>query len=276
MRVRILFAKDPSVRFVSHLDLARAWERALRRSGLPLKLAGEFNPHPRLVFAAPLPVGACGERELLDVHLARDMDLEELAAAVQAQLPDGLPLLGVRQVPDAEPALTAQANLAEYRWEPRGPSALGGAGNGLARAVVRAGAETGAGADREAEARADVLHRAVEAFFAAPACPVERKTKSGQIRTVDVRPLVRGLTVEGGWRQGGGNGPIEPPVPAVAFRAALGTEDAVRPLEVVAALGACLEQAFAPEAGLVTRGWLYHQDGEGRAVPLWPPEGEAP
>lgn len=245
MRVRILFAKDPAVRFVSHLDLARAWERALRRSGVPLKLAGEFNPRPKLVFAAPLSVGACGCRELLDVFLVEDRDLGELAEAIRAQLPGGLPFLGVREVLAEAPALTAQANLADYRWEPCGPSALGTPR--VAGPVASA---------------AEVLHRAVEAFWEAPTCPVERKTKSGQVRTIDIRPLVKGLAVEDA-------------VPAVVFRAALGTEDAVRPSEMVAALGARLEQAFAPEAGLITRGWLYHQNGKGRPIPLWPPDGDA-
>ncbi len=266
MRVRILFAKDPAVRFISHLDLARAWERALRRSGVPLKLAGEFNPHPRLVFAAPLSVGACGERELLDVFLAQGMGLDEFARAVRTRLPAGLPLLGVREVSPEEPALTAQANLADYRWEPRGPSALGS---------VRQDVEAGAAA-------AEVLHRAVEAFWAAPACPVERKTKSGQLRTIDVRPLLKGLAVEvgdlssDGSRSSDGGRPAGAPDSAVVFRAALGTEDAVRPSEVVAALGACLKQVFAPEAGLVTRGWLYHENGEGGSLPLWPPTGDGP
>ena len=253
MRVRILFAKDPAVRFVSHLDLARAWERALRRSGMPLKLAGEFNPHPRLVFAAPLSVGTAGERELLDIYLAEDMDLTALAEAIRRQLPPGLPLFGVRQVPEEEPALTANANLAEYRWEPRGPSSLG---------TRAAGGTTGS-------EDVGLLREAVGAFLGATSCQVQRQTKSGQIRTMDIRPLVTGLSVQGA-ASGAGAGANDDISAAVTFRVALGSEEAVRPGEVVIAMGSRLGRDFAPEAGLTTRGWLYHRDGE-RVEALWPP-----
>jgi hypothetical protein len=243
MRVRLLFAKDRAVRFVSHLDLSRAWERTLRRAGLPLRLAGEFSPRPRLVFAAPLPVGACGERELLDTYLTRNMDLAVLAGRVSGCLPEGIPLLGTRTVEDREDPLTARANLAEYRWEPRGATALGDE-------MPVAGQEQPDGETCAGDSPPAILEEAVRVFLASAACPVERRTRDG-MATVDVRPLVSALGVtcgpDGFW--------------AVTFRVALGASGAARPTDVISALGAGVGRAFHPETGVLVRGWLYHAGG---------------
>ncbi|HEX2036868.1 MAG TPA: TIGR03936 family radical SAM-associated protein, partial [Chloroflexota bacterium] len=68
LRMRLVFAKRPSVRFIGHLDLVRLWERACRRAQLPLAYTLGFTPHPRLTFASPLALGATGDRELLDIY----------------------------------------------------------------------------------------------------------------------------------------------------------------------------------------------------------------
>ncbi len=113
-RVRITFAKDADVRFISHLDLVRAWERALRRGGLPLAYSQGFNPRPRLFFASAVPVGVTSGCELLDVLLAQVWADDQIRTALVGQLPAGLRLLALETVPLDSPSLAAKLQAAEY------------------------------------------------------------------------------------------------------------------------------------------------------------------
>ncbi|MGH2634098.1 MAG: TIGR03936 family radical SAM-associated protein, partial [Tepidiformaceae bacterium] len=65
-RFRVWFRKGERVRYISHLDVLRAWERAIRRTGLPLSYSQGFTPHPKIAFASPLPLGFIGECEVMD------------------------------------------------------------------------------------------------------------------------------------------------------------------------------------------------------------------
>lgn len=81
---RIKFAKRGSLIFVSHLDFAHSFTRALKRAELPLKYSEGFNPHPKQVFALPLSVGMVGENELCDITLTEDFSHEEVKARLEA------------------------------------------------------------------------------------------------------------------------------------------------------------------------------------------------
>ena len=80
---RIKFAKRGSLIFVSHLDFAHSFTRALKRAELPLKYSEGFNPHPKQVFALPLSVGMVGENELCDITLTEDFSHEEVKARLE-------------------------------------------------------------------------------------------------------------------------------------------------------------------------------------------------
>jgi len=114
-RVRITFAKGEAIKYTSHLDLMRVWERGLRRAGAPLAYSRGFNPRPRLQLAAALPLGHTGEAEVLDVWLERPMSVADLARALAGKLPTGLVVTEVRQVGLKEPALQTRVISAEYR-----------------------------------------------------------------------------------------------------------------------------------------------------------------
>ena len=91
-RVRIVFRKGEVVKYISNLDLLRAWERILRRARLPLAYTHGFSPHPRITIAMPLAVGCSGENEVLDVLLDReDEDAPDLAGRVQKALEPAMP-----------------------------------------------------------------------------------------------------------------------------------------------------------------------------------------
>jgi len=126
-RLRITFAKGGPIKYTSHLDLMRAWERALRRAGISLAYSGGFNPRPKLQLAAALPLGHTGEAELLDIWLeepkrSRGAEeqgsrgvVEDFVKRLVPVLPEGLTVRQVRVVKPREPALQTQVVAAEYR-----------------------------------------------------------------------------------------------------------------------------------------------------------------
>lgn len=82
MRMIVAFEKTERVRHIGHLDMQRAMQRALRRSGLPVRYSQGFNPHAVLSFASPLPVGVGGAEELMDVALESDVGEAAFAEAL--------------------------------------------------------------------------------------------------------------------------------------------------------------------------------------------------
>lgn len=116
-RMRVTFATDDAVKYVGHLDMARAWERAIRRARLPLAYSQGFNPQPRLHFAAALPVGFTGQAELVDVFLDAELTPADFLAQLAPALPAGIRLLHAEPVPRERPALQAAVCAARYRVE---------------------------------------------------------------------------------------------------------------------------------------------------------------
>jgi radical SAM family uncharacterized protein/radical SAM-linked protein len=96
-RFRLRYTKGADLRFISHLELLRAWERTLRRSGLPLAMTQGFHPHLKLAFGPPLPVGYTSIAEYLDLEFAKPpaADLEDV---LNALLPTGLQVTGWRPI----------------------------------------------------------------------------------------------------------------------------------------------------------------------------------
>jgi radical SAM-linked protein len=166
-RLRITFAKQDFIKYTSHLDLARAWERSLRRAGIRLAYSGGFNPRPKLQLAAALPLGHTGEAELLDVWLERPMPVGDFARTLVPVLPDGLTISQVHHIGLKEPALQTQVVAAEYL-------------------VTVEWGET----EEEVEAR-------IERVLGAAELPQERRG-----RRYDLRPLIEQLWLE---RAGGGS-----------------------------------------------------------------------
>ena len=87
MRAMIRFGKQPRLRFISHLDLQRFFQRALNRTGLPIAWTQGFNPHPILSFGSALALGWTSEYEILDVKLSAPMGRKRTEDAMRAALP---------------------------------------------------------------------------------------------------------------------------------------------------------------------------------------------
>ncbi|MCC6170352.1 MAG: DUF2344 domain-containing protein [Caldilineaceae bacterium] len=98
-RVRLVYAKGEAIKFISHQDEFRMWERTLRRADLPLLYKQGFNPQPHMQFASPLGVGFTGSAELLDITLSPPVPLDELQQRIAAKLPPGVTLHSAAEVP---------------------------------------------------------------------------------------------------------------------------------------------------------------------------------
>ncbi|NIV29622.1 MAG: DUF2344 domain-containing protein [Anaerolineae bacterium] len=166
-RLRLRFAKGDPLKYISHLDLARTWERAFRRAGLPVAHSQGFNPRPRLQIAAALPVGITGRGEYLDLWLTETVTPGELEERLQPCLPPGLEVLGVEEADLRAPALQAQARAAEYRVEVRNQEPT------------------------------EAIRSRVQALLEAPSILRQRQHK-GKLQTYDLRPLIQRVTVERG------------------------------------------------------------------------------
>ena len=114
-RLRIVFVKGPQLKYISHLDLALAWERALRRAGVPLAYSQGHTPHARMQIASGLPLGYISSAEMMDVMLTEPMTPTEFSNQVAPALPQGLKVKSVEEVPLKSPSLQSALREAEYR-----------------------------------------------------------------------------------------------------------------------------------------------------------------
>ncbi|MCC6350778.1 MAG: TIGR03960 family B12-binding radical SAM protein [Candidatus Eisenbacteria bacterium] len=113
-RFRIRFEKGAAMRFLSHLDLMRTWERALRRSELPLAFTQGHHPHLKMSFGPPLPLGFRSRAEVFDLEFGRPPGVD-LAERLGAVLPDGLRVRDFRPILFKTPSLMSQLEGASYR-----------------------------------------------------------------------------------------------------------------------------------------------------------------
>jgi radical SAM-linked protein len=175
-RWRIVFHRDEGARFLAHLDAMKLWERALRRAGIPVANTEGYNPRPRIVFAAPLPLGMLAEREIVDVVLSERHTVRDLRERLERDLPGGFGLVDLHDVWVNAPSVASQLASATYR-------------------VDIAGAD-GAG-----------VRRAVADLLAAEHIDRERQ-KDKRAVTYDLRPLILSVEVLGWDDADGGRGTL--------------------------------------------------------------------
>jgi len=196
MRLRIAYTKIEDARYIAHLDLTRVFERAIRRAGIPMGYSEGFNPRPKISFGFALAVGTEGEREYVDVDLRQDMDLGEILARVQEQLPPGIRLLQGRVLDQGAKSLMAILNAASYRI--RVPMAL--------------------------PIQAERLQEAVSAWLAREHVTYSRYSKKGPTDK-DIRPWIKQL-----------EGKVQGDEVIFELEVEMGNSGSVRPEEVLASL----------------------------------------
>jgi radical SAM family uncharacterized protein/radical SAM-linked protein len=115
-KIRLKWSKDEEVRFTSHLDVLRTFERAIRRSGIPISYSEGFHPHPRIAFGPPLPLGFVSEAEYLDIQLSEPFSNEHLLRLNKA-LPQGFRILEGKTIFTKAESLSSVINAALYKVE---------------------------------------------------------------------------------------------------------------------------------------------------------------
>jgi radical SAM-linked protein len=115
-RIRLRYAKRGRLRFSSHRDFARAFERSLRRAEIPMAYSAGFHPHPKISYVGAAPTGVGSEAEYLEIALAEQCDPEWIRTAIDAVLPDGLDILAAADVADCPPGSLAD-QIQGSRWQ---------------------------------------------------------------------------------------------------------------------------------------------------------------
>ena len=164
-KVRFRFAKTGPLRWLSHHDLMRTFERALRRAGLPFRRTQGFNPHPRLIFALSMPLGVEGHAEFAELELDEVLPPDDVLDRLRRQCPPGLQIIDLTRV---GPRASAQVRGLTYALD--------------------------LPADRVASARGKVTE-----LLASTDLWIERRRPSGgaNSRRMDLRPFLRVLRVTG-------------------------------------------------------------------------------
>ena len=115
-RIQITFGKFGALKYTGNLDVAKIWERVLRRARLPILYTKGFNTRPRIQLATALPLGITSECEILDVALREKLlSFQSLPEQLMAVAPAGLRVFHVEEVPPKSPALQALVRRATYR-----------------------------------------------------------------------------------------------------------------------------------------------------------------
>ena len=114
-RYRAVFSKNGDMRFIGHLDLQQLFERALRRSALPLRYSQGFSPKVRLNLAGALPLGFTSSAEMMDFWLEQPMEPSLIQQQLNSALPTGIRILSVTEVSNDFPSLQASLKAAEYK-----------------------------------------------------------------------------------------------------------------------------------------------------------------
>lgn len=157
-----VFEKSERIRHIGHLDIQRAVQRGLRRSGLPVAYSNGFNPHILVTFASALSTGAWGDREIMDVTMAAETDPETFVKKMNAAMPPEMQISEAKAVDDKHPALMASLTAASYDILIRDPS------------------------------QAEKLIAAIGPMLEREEIPAIRKTKTG-LKECDIKPLIYAL-----------------------------------------------------------------------------------
>jgi radical SAM-linked protein len=156
-KLRLRYTKRGRLRFTSHRDIARAFERALRRAQVPMAYSAGFSPHPKISWVGAAPTGVASEAEYVEISVAERVDLARLQAALDASLPDGIDVV---DVVEAVPGTSLPDRVQASSWRIRLP-----------------------------QVSFEDLERAVASFLATDTLVVQRLMKDGK-RDLDARAAV--------------------------------------------------------------------------------------
>lgn len=164
-RIRVRFGKGGGIRYISHLELMRVFERAVRRAELPVKMTEGFNPRPRISFPIPLGVGMEGMDEVAEIELSDWIPPGEAKERLASQMPEGIELLSVEPIP---PGKKGSVSEVEYAFVPT----------------------------QDAGVASLVDPKRVEALLARSEVTICRE-RNGKTKQIDIRPYIKDIRLDG-------------------------------------------------------------------------------
>ncbi|MGJ3249904.1 MAG: TIGR03960 family B12-binding radical SAM protein [Elainellaceae cyanobacterium] len=176
-RLRVWLGKQDEMALVSHLDLVRLFDRAVRRAALPISFTGGFHPGPRISPANALPLGATSSGEIVDFELTHRLDQTEFREKLSAQLPDTIPIYRIEEVEVSSPSATKLLERAEYLI------------------TIYAPANAPAVDSDSSVVSIEDWHAWVDAVMQAEVIEYDHTTKSGKTRTVNLRDRLFDLEI---------------------------------------------------------------------------------
>jgi len=163
MNIRLKFTKENEVKYISHLDLMRVFQRAIRRAGIPVAYSAGFNPHQEISFGAPLSLGVTSNAEYVDIKLSEVMEPLEIKQRLNGALPGGIRIIGGIRLGESYKSAMSVVTHAEY--------------------MIKVCLE---------EVQPEALENSIESFVAQESIKVmkEQPKKGFELKEVDIRHMI--------------------------------------------------------------------------------------
>ncbi|WP_373482219.1 TIGR03936 family radical SAM-associated protein [Acetobacterium sp.] len=167
VKIQYQFKRSTPLRFLSHLDQQRLFQRAFRRANMPVEYSQGFNPHPRMSFALAMSVGLTSDGEYGEVIVSEDIDVETFISRMNKVLPNGLEIVSAKICGEGVGSLSAALSKSVYMIR------------------INVVPETDLAA----------LSEAIESYLALPQILIQKRNKKGKYVEKDIRPFIESIAV---------------------------------------------------------------------------------
>ncbi|WP_373485149.1 TIGR03936 family radical SAM-associated protein [Acetobacterium malicum] len=167
VKIQYQFKRSTPLRFLSHLDQQRLFQRAFRRANLAVEYSQGFNPHPRMSFALAMSVGLTSDGEYGEVIVSEDIDVETFISRMNKVLPNGLEIVSAKICGEGVGSLSAALSKSVYRIR------------------IKVIPETDLAA----------LAEAIQSYLALPQILIQKRNKKGKYVEKDIRPFIESIAV---------------------------------------------------------------------------------
>ena len=167
VKIQYQFKRSTPLRFLSHLDQQRLFQRAFRRAEIPVEYSQGFNPHPRMSFALAMSVGLTSDGEYGEVIVSEDIDVDTFISRMNQVLPNGLEVIAAKICGAGVGSLSAALSKSVYQI----------------RIKVVPGTDLAA------------LAAAIESYLALPQILIQKRNKKGKYVEKDIRPFIESIAV---------------------------------------------------------------------------------
>ncbi len=167
VKIQYQFKRSTPLRFLSHLDQQRLFQRAFRRANMPVEYSQGFNPHPRMSFALAMSVGLTSDGEYGEVIVSEDIDVETFISRMNKVLPNGLEIVSAKICGEGVGSLSAALSKSVYQIR------------------IKVKPETDLAA----------LAEAIQSYLALPQILIQKRNKKGKYVEKDIRPFIESIAV---------------------------------------------------------------------------------